>query len=165
MKHRLAALAAATGLGAAALLAGVPAGAQEGALPLTIDPTSGPVGTEVVLTGGGCLGEQGPGAIQAFVDGIPVEDQDPENPVIADEAGDWLYVIVPQEGTSPGTYQITATCFVNDGSGTAMAEYGPAAFEVTGDPASTTTVPAPPAEEPEEPAPAAPVVATPTFTG
>lgn len=165
MKHRLAALAAATGLGAAALLAGVPAGAQEGALPLTIDPTSGPVGTDVVLTGGGCLGEQGPGAIQAFVDGVPVEDADPDTPVVADEAGDWTYVIVPEEGVTPGLYEVTATCFVNDGSGTVIAEYGPATFEVTGDPApTTTTLPEQPAE-PEEPAPAAPVVATPTFTG
>lgn len=171
MKHRLASLAAATGFGAAALVAAVPAGAQsEEPLPLTVDPPSGPVGTEVTLTGEGCLGELGPGAIEVFVDGVPVEDDDPDNPSLADETGAWGYIIVPQPGVQPGVYQVTAICVVNDGSGTVIAEYGPSPFEVTGDTTPEPEEPEEPegpgfAEEPAPPAPATPVVAAPSFTG
>lgn len=161
MKLKLAALAASTGLATSAFLAGMPAGAQEGSLPLTVDPTSGADGVFSV-SGGGCLGEQGPGVIDLFIDGQPLVNDDPNNPDLADDAGNWIIDVTPADPTvplEPGTVEITATCSVNDGSGTVIATYGPATYEIV---ASTTTTAPPP---PEAPAPAQPVVAEPTFTG
>lgn len=167
MKLKLAALAVSTGLATSAFLVGVPAGAQEeGPLPLTVTPTSGADGVFSV-SGGGCVGEEGPGVIDLFIDGAPLVNDDPENPDVADEEGNWIIDVSPADPSvplEPGTYEITADCTVNDGSGTVIAEYGPATYELTGDaPAPATTVPAAPSEEIL--APAVPVVAEPTFTG
>jgi hypothetical protein len=161
MKLKLAALAASTGFAASAFFAGMPAGAQEGSLPLTVDPTSGTDGVFSV-SGSGCVSEAGPGVIDLFIDGEPLVNDDPANPDLADDAGNWVIDVTPADPTiplEPGTVEITATCSVNDGQGNVIATYGPATYEIV---ASTTTT-APPA--PEEPAPAQPVRAQPTFTG
>jgi hypothetical protein len=162
MKLKLAALAASTGLATSAFFVGLPAGAQEGppALPVTVDPASGSDGVFTV-SGSGCLGEQGPGVIDVFIDGEALVNDDPNAPDLADEAGNWAIPVSPADPSiplEPGVLEITATCSVNDGSGTLIATYGPATYEI---------VAAAPAPEPvpEAPAPAVPVVAEPTFTG
>jgi hypothetical protein len=163
MKFKLAALAASTGLATSAFF-GLPAGAQEGppALPVTVDPASGTDGVFTV-SGGGCLGEQGPGVIDVFIDGEPLVNDDPNAPDLADDAGNWAIPVSPADPSiplEPGVLEITATCSVNDGTGTLIATYGPATYEIV------AAAPAPaPAPEPEAPAPAVPVVAEPTFTG
>ena len=170
MKLTLAALAASTGLATSAFFGVLPADAQ--AQPLTVTPTSGTDGVFNVA-GGGCLGEQGPGTIDVFIDGQPLVNDDVENPDIADEEGNWSIDISPADPSiplEPGVLTITATCSVNDASGTVIAEYGPATYEILAaeepapEPAPEPEAPAP-APEPEAPAPATPVVAQPTFTG
>jgi hypothetical protein len=163
MKIRLAAIAATTGFAATAFFAVAPVGAQPAPLPLPITPTSGPVGTTIDLAGTDCLSPAGPGAIEVFVDGAPLINADPANPVLANTDGTWTYPITPDVGSPAGTYQITASCFVNDGTGTLIVAYGPTAFELTEAPApAPEPVPEAPAEEP---APAVAVVAEPDFTG
>jgi hypothetical protein len=166
LKIRLAAVAASTGFAASALLAGVPAGAQPAPLPLTIDPTSG-ADAVFTVSGEGCLLDDVPGVIDVFVDGQPLTNDDPENPDLADPDGSWIFEISPDPGTGPvppGVVEITATCTVNDGSGTEIVQYAPAAYEVTAAP-EPEPAPEAPAPAPEAPAPAVPVVAQPTFTG
>ena len=166
MKLKLAALAASTGLATTAFLVGLPAGAQEAPLPLTVTPTSGTDGVFAV-SGAGCLGELGPGVIDVFIDGEPLVNDDPANPDVADDEGNFAIDVSPADPSiplEPGVLEITATCTVNDGSGTVIATYGPASYEILAatPPASTPPAPAP---APEAPAPAVPVVADPTFTG
>jgi hypothetical protein len=174
MKFRLAAATAATGIAAAStLLWVVPAAAQEeppaGPLPLTVDPTSG---SDALFTvsGTGCVGPQGPGAFDVFVDGSALTNDDPDNPDLADAEGNWSIDISPADPTvplSPGVLEITATCSVNDASGTEIVEYSPATYEITGAPAPTPT--APPTDTPAPPVLVAPaavaVVGDPDFTG
>jgi len=166
MKLKLAALAASTGLATSAFLAGVPVGAQEAPLPLTVTPTSGADGVFTV-SGAGCLGELGPGVIDLFIDGQPLVNDDPENPDLADDEGNWLIDVSPADPSiplEPAVLEITADCSVNDGTGTIIATYGPATYEIVAAPAPAPA-PGDPAPAPEAPAPATPVVAEPTFTG
>jgi hypothetical protein len=167
MRIRRAAVAATTGLVVSALLAGVPVGAQTATLPLNVSPTSGPVGTVVDISGSGCLGPQGPGAVLVFAlfagEELPPVDADPDNPVIADAQGNWSFPVeILPEAAEAGTFDIAARCTVNDGSGTVIAEYSRVPFTVT----DGTPPPAPAPEAPvAEMAPAKPVEAKPTFTG
>lgn len=163
MKLKLAALAASTGLAASAFFAAVPAGAQA-PLPLTVTPTSGADGVFNV-SGTGCVAEEtGPGVIDLFIDGEPLVNDDPENPDVADDEGNWTIDVSPADPSiplEPGVLEITATCTVNDGSGTVIATYAPASYEIV----AAAPAPVDPAPAPEAPAPATPVVAEPTFTG
>jgi hypothetical protein len=163
MKFRLAAAAAASGIAATALFSFVPAGAQEGgALPLTVDPASSSNGVFTV-SGTGCLDGENPGVIDVFVDGSPLTNDDPQNPDLANPDGTWSFELSPDDPTvplEPGVLEITATCTVNDGSGTEIVQYAPATHEIV---AGTTTT-APPAPAPVAPV-ADPVVVDPTFTG
>ncbi len=164
MKLRLAALAASTGL-ATAVLAGAPAGAQDAPnLPLTVDPTSGTDGVFTV-SGDSCINnETGVGVFNVFIDGEGLVNDDPENPNVANEDGTWSLVVEPFDPSiplQPGTLEVTAECYVNDASGTVIATYGPATYEIL--PGEQPPAEEPPAEEPAPPA--QPVVAQPTFTG
>jgi hypothetical protein len=163
MKLKLAALAASTGLATSAFFGVLPADAQVEPQPLTVTPTSGTDGVFNV-SGGGCITESGVGTIDVFIDGQPLVNDDVENPDIADEEGFWSIDVSPADPSiplEPGVLTITATCFVNDASGTVIAEYGPGTYEIV-----AAQEPAPePAPEPEAPAPATPVVAEPSFTG
>ena len=165
MKLKLAALAASTGLATSAFFGVLPADAQ--ALGLTVTPTSGTDGVFNVA-GSGCLGELGPGTIDVFIDGQPLVNDDVENPDIADEEGNWSIDVSPADPSvplEPGVLSITATCSVNDASGTVIAEYGPATYEIVAAQEPAPTPEPEPEPEPEAPAPATPVVAEPTFTG
>jgi hypothetical protein len=162
MKLKLAAVAASTGLAASAFFAAVPVGAQE-APPLTVTPTSGTDGVFTV-SGAGCLAaETGPGVIDLFIDGQALVNDDPNNPDIADDEGNWAIDVSPADPSvplEPGVLEITADCTVNDGTGTIIVTYAPATYEIT------AAAPAPaPAPAPEAPPAAEPVVAEPTFTG
>jgi hypothetical protein len=163
MKSRLAAAAAASGIAAAALFSVVPAGAQEGGpLPLTVDPATSSDGVFTV-SGTGCVAETGPGVIDIFVDGQPLTNDDPQNPDLANADGTWSFELSPDDPTTalePGVLEITATCSVNDGTGTAIVEYAPATHEIV----AATTPTTPPAPAPEAPVPT-PVVIEPDFTG
>jgi hypothetical protein len=163
MKLKLAALAASTGLATSAFFGVLPADAQ--ALGLTVTPTSGTDGVFNV-SGSGCLGELGPGVVDLFIDGQPLVNDDVADPDVADEEGNWSIDVSPEDPTiplEPGVLTITATCTVNDGSGTPIVEYSPATYEIV---AAQDPAPAPePEPVPEAPAPATPVVAEPTFTG
>ena len=167
MKLKLAALAASTGLATSAFFGVLPADAQ--ALALTVTPTSGTDGVFNV-SGSGCLGEQGPGAIDLFIDDQPLVNDDVENPDVADEDGNWSIDVSPADPSiplQPGVLTITATCTVNDASGTPIVEYSPATYEIVAaeEPAPEPAPEPEPEPEPEAPAPATPVVAQPTFTG
>ncbi|HET6953375.1 MAG TPA: hypothetical protein VFI47_23555 [Acidimicrobiales bacterium] len=167
MSIRRAAVAATTGLVVSALLAGAPVGAQSAPLPLNVSPTSGPVGTVVDISGSGCLGPEGPGAVLVFAlfqgEELPPVDADPANPVIANADGTWEFPVeILPEAAEAGSFDIAARCTVNDASGTVIAEYARVPFTITdGTPTTEPPAPADPAPAPA----AAPVTATPTFTG
>jgi hypothetical protein len=151
----LASIAATTGLAASALVSGAPlTGAQPTAEPLQIWPSSGPIGTAVDLGGTGCVGPAGPGVVTLSYGGLLVDIGDSSGDVVAHPDGGWTTNVRLVDGGPAGTYQFTATCIVNDGSGTVIAEYGPTPFELTD-----------PADPIDAAGPADPVVAEPTFTG
>jgi pyruvate dehydrogenase E2 component (dihydrolipoamide acetyltransferase) len=161
MTIRLAAVAASTSLAASALLGALPAGAQEGPLPLTVDP---PSGTDAVFTVSGtdCVQDGTPGFVEIFIDGEFV----PGDTDVADDDGSWAFEISPEGAApDPGVLEITATC--TDDSGATIVEYAAATYEVVAAsaPQPTPEAPAPEAPAPAAPAPARPVVAQPTFTG
>lgn len=159
MTIRLAAVAASTSFAASALLGALPAGAQEGPLPLSVDPASG---TDAVFTVSGtdCVQDGTPGFVDIFIDGEFV----PGDTDVADDDGSWAFDISPEGGVpDPGVLAITATC--TDESGAPIVEYAPATYEILATPAPAPEAPAPESPAPQAPAPARPVVAQPTFTG
>jgi hypothetical protein len=172
MKIWRAATAATTGLAASALLAGVPAGASFPTFPLTVNPATS---TDAVfdVSGTGCVKDGAPGVIDVFIDGAPLTNDDPNNPDLADADGSWTFTIEPAPGSGlgePGVLQITASCTINDGSGTEILRYAPASHEVVAAPSPTPTptpepTPAPETPSPAPAAPAAPVTAQPKTTG
>ncbi|HET6953417.1 MAG TPA: hypothetical protein VFI47_23770 [Acidimicrobiales bacterium] len=187
-KFRRAAVAATAGVVASALMAGVPAGAQEGdPLPqLTVTPTSGPVGTQVTVGGAGCEPEDDEGIPEPDVEfGLMEFDFDtfeapPKffaiTPASLDGEGDWSGTLVVPEGVDPDKdYWVVAICYPNDpgSDGEQVSDFEFVAFDVTGTPTTPTTPTTPaPATTPGDPTPAAPtaapatpVVAQPTFTG
>jgi hypothetical protein len=127
---------------------------------LRLNPTTGPVGTRVALTGTGCTDSDGPGAIEGTITSMGPSfgyssplDLGGGVPVSAD--GDWTVTITipatindPAVPTSPGTYDIAVTC---DLSGNPGDPFASATFTVTSpgptDPA-TTPGPATAVEEP-----------------
>jgi hypothetical protein len=168
--RRMAAVGTA-GLLSAAILAAGPAGAQEGGelAPLTVDPTSGPAGTVISVSGADCLDEGVATVSSAYLfrfDGDePTEDDLLDIvDVDAEEDGTWAASLTMPAGLDPeGVYLVSATCFLAD-SEQIVIDYEAVEFDLTG--AAPT---APPADTPPPaltPAPAAaPVRAQPTFTG
>ncbi len=176
MTIRRAAFAATTGLAAVSLaavslLAGAPAGAQEGLLPIEVTPTSGAAGDVVTVSGEGCVGETGPGDIEIY---LFFEDEEPIAAFGADEVTDegaWTLELLIEATDPPGLYAYTATCFEGPESDLIIADYEFADFEITAaaPTTTTTTAVAPPAVAPPAVAPqaqpAVAVQAQPTFSG
>jgi hypothetical protein len=160
MRHKGAfALAATAIMGGAALLA-APAGAQE-PLPLDVSPTSGSVGSNVTVSGQGCIEGERPGLITVVLFGESDERLFTVDDVSDD--GSWSTVITLPEGLTPGPYSLTAVCAVSTGG---EVQYEGVDFEVVATappPTSTTTTVVTPAPEPA--APATPVPGEPIFTG
>lgn len=183
-KSRVAAVA--VGVVASVLLAGAPAGAQEGEppeLPLTVTPTSGPAGTVVTVSGGDCVAED-----ETFVEFalLTVDNESPEGPelvlvaredAVPAEDGSWSGELTVPEGVDPdAVYYVSAVCGVEIGEEEAegIAWYDYIEFDVTGgqpttppptvDPGVLPPVTPPVAVAPTA-APAVAVVAQPTFTG
>lgn len=178
MKLRRAAIAAIAAVATTALVAGVPAGAEDvpaeeesELLPIDVSPPSGPAGTVVTVSGAGCLTEAGPGEVEVYV--FFGEEEEPQVFVVApEEDGSWLIELESHPETPPGVFTFTATCFASsDPEAEVVADYDFAEFEVL-----ASTEPTPPTSEPDgpptltpvddEPAPpATPVPGEPTFTG
>jgi hypothetical protein len=145
------------------VLVAAPAGAQE-LLPISVEPTSGPVGTEVTVSGADCLNEAGLGEVEVY---LFFEDEEepavfPVDEVLED--GSWSLVLASTVEDAPGLYSFTATCFV-PGSDEVIADYEFADFELTGPPTTTPPSTTPPTTTPPEAPPAAPVTEEPDFTG
>ncbi|MGH9229441.1 MAG: hypothetical protein ACRD07_12095 [Acidimicrobiales bacterium] len=169
MRYKRLVAAAVAGIAATGWLAATPAGAQE-FLPIEISPTSGPPGTQIAISGDGCIAADTPGFIGVF---LFFEEE--EEPVlvfgveVADD-GSWSAGILSEDTDPLGLYDVTATCFVGPESEEVIAEYDFATFELTAPPSPPST--APPATPTPTPAPVAPqappatpVTADPTFTG
>jgi len=179
MRHKGVFALIAAGIGAAAVLVAAPAGAQEPEeLPLTVEPTSGGVGTVITVSGEGCtspnpddapevdfvLGDEelffGPG------DGIVAD----EDVVQAEDDGTWSgQLTVPGDADPDATWFVTAACFASPEAEGVLALYELVEFDVTGPPTTTPTTPPPTtpttAPPPPEAPPAVPVVEEPIFTG
>ena len=175
--RRMAAVGTAGLLGAAILAAG-PAGAQEGGelAPLTIDPTSGPGGTAISVSGADCLEEGAAPVSFAYLfrfDGSEFTEDDILDTVEVDAADDgtWAAWLTMPAGFDPeGLYLVSATCFV--GEDQVVVDYDAVEFDLTGAAPSEPPVVTPPADIPPAvpvaPAPAraaTAVRAQPTFTG
>ena len=158
------------GLLSAAVLAGGPAGAQEGGefAPLTVDPTSGPAGTVISVSGADCV-EEGVATVSSAIL-VRFDDSETEDDLLdiadvdAAEDGTWATSLTMPAGLDPeGVYLVTAACLVAE-SEQLVVDYEVVEFDLTG--AAPTE---PPADTPPAaPAPAAaatPVRAQPTFTG
>jgi hypothetical protein len=166
MTHKGVSALISAGVGAAVVLVAAPAGAQTEDLPLSVEPTSGPIGTEVTVSGEDCLNEDGPGEVD-----VELFFEDEEEPAVfpADEVledGSWSLVLASTEEDPPGIYTFTATCFV-PGSEEVIAEYEFVEFELTAPTTAPTTPPTNPstAPPPAQAPPAVPVVDEPDFTG
>lgn len=160
MRHKgVFALAATAIVGGAALLA-VPVGAQA-PLPLDVSPTSGAGGSNVAVSGQGCIEGDRRGLVTVVLFGDGQERQFTVANVRDD--GSWSTVITVPEGLSPGPYSLTALCEISRG---VEVQYERVDFEVLATappPTSTTTMVVTPAPEPA--APATPVPGEPIFTG
>jgi hypothetical protein len=164
MKSARTTAAVAAGSLVLAIVAGSPASAGEPAPTgmITVEPTSGPPGTEFAFSGEGCVSDAGPGVMHLsfFLGEDLIEEVDPGF-VPPDEGGNWVFGLVPSgfDDFSPvGVWHVTATC-TDAETDQVLVDYEPATFEVTALP-TPPTVP----ESPEAP-PAAPVPAGPSFTG
>jgi hypothetical protein len=160
MDIRRAAIAAAGGAAVAALTLGaIPVGAQEPLLPISVTPTSGPVGTVFTASGADCIGEAGPGELEAYL--WYADDPEPVlvwlGTVAAD--GTWTAPVQSEATDPPGTYTVSATCFAGPGSPDIVVDYDYVEFQLTAAPAPEA--PADPAVEPAAAPVAAPAAAVP----
>ena len=164
MRHKGVFALVSVGIGAAAVLVAAPAGAQEeepDVLPLSVEPTTGPVGTEVTVSGEECSNEAGPGEVEVY---LFFEDEEEPTVFPVDEVletGSWSLVLASTEEDPPGLYTFSATCFVPD-SDEVIVDYEFVDFELT---APTTAPTTPTTPTPPEAPPAAPVTEEPDFTG
>ncbi len=145
MKRILLAFAlCATSLAVGATAAG--AGAVLDLGDLTVDPASGPAGTAVTVSGTDCtyaqdLVDQTPRIVESspfYVETwFEAGDQTAQAPATD---GSWSHEFTVPDGTEPGVYMITATCYYDDGEiSRTHGRYNDGEFTVT-EPATTTTV-------------------------
>jgi len=170
MDIRRAAIAAAGGVALAALTLGaLPVGAQEpDLLPISVTPTSGPVGTVATVTGSGCVSD---GPTSDLIVWLWYGD-DPE-PILSvagnvSPDGTWSASVQSEVSDPPGTYTLSATCFDGIESDQVVAEYDFVEFELTAPapaPDPAPEAPVEPAAAPAATAPAAAVPGTPSYTG
>jgi hypothetical protein len=162
MDIRRAVIAAAGSAAVAALTFGpIPVGAQA-LSPISVTPTSGPIGTVFTASGAGCITESGPGDLEAYL--WYADETDPRLVWSGTVASDGTWTAsVQSEPTDPtGTYTVSATCFVSPESADIVVDYDFVEFELTAAPAPEA--PAEPAAEPAA-APATAVSARPSFVG
>jgi hypothetical protein len=140
----------AAGVLLAMLLPNVPASAQERPA-LTVDPTTGSIGTAVTVSGGGCVGEGGVAVDVALDAPAPAPPADYEAAVTFADAeiapdGSWTaefvipstYPVPDGDGGTvevdvvPGDgYKVIATCRLGSGPETQYIQYEDVPFEVT----------------------------------
>jgi hypothetical protein len=180
LRHKYVAGVATAALLVSAALAGGTAGAQA-VPPLTVDPTSGPPGTVVSVSGGGCTTEDPALMADAFPFLVRVDEELTEDDFLAgSEAepaadGTWATTLTVPDGFDPeGVYVVGAICvgLAETPEGDQLLfEYEPIEFDLTGPPPTEPPVVTPPDLPPVVPvgpaeAPVArPVQARPTFTG
>jgi hypothetical protein len=137
---------------------------------MAIDPTSGPPGTEISVTGTGCITK---GDVEVEVELLDtadaVQDSDIVEPSFEGFSGDWeASLTVPADTTDFGEWTVTGVCrlagLVPVGVGAAGVEdlivYTPRAFTVTQPAAGPAPEPAP-----VDPPAALPVEEAPAFVG
>jgi len=134
---------------------------------MSIDPTSGPPGTEIAVEGDGCTTKGNLEVVVQLLDtSDQVQDTDTVVPNSSGFGGEWAASLtVPSDTTDFGEWTVTASCNfipfpdeVATSGRESLVEYDPLAF--------TVTQPAPEPEPPtEEPPAALPVQEAPTFTG
>jgi hypothetical protein len=178
MRHKGVFALIAAGIGAAAVLVAAPAGAQEpGELPLTVEPTSGGVGTVITVSGADCSSPNPDDAPE--VDFVLADEEfifGPGEGVVADDDvvqaeddGTWSgQLTVPGDADPDATWFVSALCFASPEAEGVLATYELVEFDVTGPPTTPTTQPPttlPTAPPPPEAPPAVPVVEEPIFTG
>jgi hypothetical protein len=162
MDIRRAVIAAGGSAAVAALTFGaIPVGAQA-LSPISVTPTSGPIGTVFTASGADCISEAGPGDLEAYL--WFGEGTEPvlvwSGTVAAD--GTWTASVQSEATDPPGTYTVSATCFASPESADVVADYDFVDFELTAAPA-----PEAPAEPEVVPAaaPATAVPGRPSFAG
>lgn len=162
-------LSSAVALASVALIGVTPSGAGDNQDSMSIDPASGPPGTEITVVGTGCATK---GDVEVEVELLDTSG-DPQDgtivePSFAGFSGDWEATLtVPADTTDYGEWTVTGQCRVVDleprAVGTAgvglLIDYIPRPFTVV----EPTQEPQP-EPQPEPPA-ALPVQEAPTFTG
>ena len=167
MRHKRVFAVASAAIAAAAVLFATPAGAQE-LLPITVDPTSGPAGTAVAVSGADCLTED-PGLapeVEIFFGDDSGGELAASIIVVPETDGTWSGEITVPDVDPDVMWVVTATCFDGPGQDAGiLADYQFVDFDVTGPPTTPTTTPPPttPTTPPAPPATAVP--GEPTFTG
>jgi hypothetical protein len=174
MRHKGVCTLVCAGIGAAAVLVAAPAGAQTEDLPLSVEPTSGGVGTVISVSGSGCSSENPGDApevdfILADEDFFFTENEGvvgDEDVVPAEGDGSWSgQLTVPDDADPDAVWFVSALCFAGPAADEPLGVYELVDFDVTAPPTTeppTTPTTAPPT--PEAP-PAMPVVDEPVFTG
>lgn len=174
MKHKRIAALIAGGLGTALAVA-APVGAQTPQM--QADPTSGPAGTEITVSGDSCSHENTEAYVAVrFVDffgtsGVEEVTVLEDTETVADEDGTWSATLDTPD-TTPGPYVIFAQCLevVSEGEPQIFVDYEAVEFEVTEGgtqpttPEPTTPTTTTPGATPTPP-PAVPVEDDPPFTG
>jgi hypothetical protein len=161
------------GIGAAAVLVAAPAGAQAEELTLSVEPTSGGVGTVITVSGADCTSENPDDTPE--VDFILADEEfffgeteglvADENLVQAADDGTWSgQLTVPADVDPDLSWFVSALCFAGPEAEEPLAVYEVVEFDVTGPPTTTPTTPPTTPTTPEAP-PAVPVVDEPVFTG
>lgn len=172
MRHKGVFALASAAIGVAVLAA--PAGAQEPELPLTVEPMSGPMGTQITVSGSDCTSDDPLAAPEvAFIladeefffgeaEGLVADD----DLVQAEDDGTWSgQLTVPADVDPDLSWFVSALCFAGPEAEEPLAIYEIVEFDVTGPPTTPPTTPPPTTPPPPEAPPAVPVVEEPIFTG
>jgi hypothetical protein len=171
MRHKGVFALASAAIGVAVFAA--PAGAQEDPLPMTVEPTSGGVGTVITVSGADCTSEDPEAAPE--VDFLLADEAffftenegvvAAEDLVQAESDGTWSgQLTVPGDVDPDAVWFVSALCFAGPDAEEPLAVYDLFAFDITGPPTTPPTTP-PTVPTPPEAPPAAPVVEEPIFTG
>lgn len=144
MKKILSVLAiAATSIAVGATAAG--AGSSLNLGDITVDPSSGPAGTVVTVSGDDCAfpqqieqprGEPSPFQVDLWFEAGEQSAQAPA------QQGSWSHEFTVPEGTAPGVYLITAACYNGEGEiRRLLGTYNDGEFTVPEPPTTTTVAP------------------------
>jgi hypothetical protein len=161
-------LPAAVLLAATAMVAPSSAGVVPDEDSMVIDPSEGPPGTEIAVSGEGCAtkGEVEVDVVLLDTEGVQ-QDSTTVTPSGDGFGGEWdATVTVPADTTDFGEWTVDAICWISCPENEAVPAGDPAIVDYTDLP-FTVTEPAVAPEEPEVPEPpaAAPIAAAPDVTG